>query len=89
MHISRRQFVILAASVVSAATLPSSSRATAQLLSGNDPTAQSSGYKTDAAQVNKAKFPRYQPGEPVQIVSCIKESPAQKWGRAQSRAANW
>jgi hypothetical protein len=63
MHVSRRQFVIFAASTVSAATLPVSSRAAAPVLSESDPTAQSLGYRTDAARVDKSKFPKYQPGD--------------------------
>ena len=63
MHLSRRQFVIFAASITSAAALPASARAAAPILSENDPTALSLGYKTNAGQVDKVKFPRYQPGE--------------------------
>ncbi|HLX01689.1 MAG TPA: high-potential iron-sulfur protein [Trinickia sp.] len=63
MSISRRQFMIVAASAASATVLPSESRADAPLLSESDPTAQALGYKTDAAQVDKTKFPKYQSGQ--------------------------
>jgi hypothetical protein len=63
MQVSRRQFVILAASFVSAASLPASSNAAAPVLSENDPTARSLSYRSNAAQVDRARFPRYQPGD--------------------------
>lgn len=63
MSLSRRRFMIVAASVASTTVLPAESRADAPLLSESDPTAQSLGYKTDAAKVDKAKFSRYQQGQ--------------------------
>ncbi len=55
--------MILAASVASTTVLSTESRADAPVLAENDPTAQTLGYKTDAAKVDKAKFPRYQTGQ--------------------------
>ena len=63
MSLSRRRFMILTASAASAMALSTESRADAPLLSENDPTAQALGYKTDAAKVDKAKFPHYQAGQ--------------------------
>ncbi|WP_434667078.1 high-potential iron-sulfur protein [Paraburkholderia sp. A3BS-1L] len=63
MRVSRRQFVMVAVSIASSAMVPKTSRAAAPVLSENDPTALSLGYKTDAAGVDRVKFPRYQPGE--------------------------
>lgn len=63
MHISRRRFAIFAASCVSAASLPASSKAAVSVLSENDPTAQSLGYRRNAVQVDRTRFPRYQSGE--------------------------
>ena len=63
MPFSRRRFMILAASVASTTVLPTESRADAPVLAENDPTAQTLGYKTDAAKVDKTKFPRYQTGQ--------------------------
>lgn len=63
MQVSRRHFMIFAASVASAAVLPNESRADAPMLSESDPTAQSLGYKAEATQVDKAKFPKYQAGQ--------------------------
>lgn len=63
MSISRRQFMIVAASAASATVLPSESRADAPTLSESDPTAQALGYKMDATKVDKTKFPKYQTGQ--------------------------
>ncbi|MFX1676715.1 high-potential iron-sulfur protein [Paraburkholderia sp. A2WS-5] len=63
MPVSRRRFMIIAASVASTTVLSTESRADAPLLSESDPTAQALGYKEDATKVDKAKFPRYQVGQ--------------------------
>jgi hypothetical protein len=62
MPLSRRHFMILAASVASTG-LSTESFADAPVLSESDPTAQALGYKTDATKVDKAKFPKYQAGQ--------------------------
>ena len=63
MPISRRRFMMIAASVASTAVLSNESRADEAVLSESDPTAMSLGYKTDASQVDKTKFPRFQAGQ--------------------------
>jgi hypothetical protein len=63
MALSRRRFMIAAASVASTTFFSTESRADVPLLAENDPTAQALGYKTDVAKVDKAKFPRYQTGQ--------------------------
>ncbi|MBB5444903.1 MULTISPECIES: high-potential iron-sulfur protein [unclassified Paraburkholderia] len=63
MSLSRRHFMILAASVASTTVLSTKSNADAPVLAENDPTAQALGYKTDASKVDKTKFPRYQTGQ--------------------------
>lgn len=63
MQPSRRHFMIFAASLASTAILSNEARADAPMLSENDPTAQSLGYKPDATQVDKAKYPKYQAGQ--------------------------
>ncbi|RKE39538.1 high potential iron-sulfur protein [Paraburkholderia sp. BL23I1N1] len=63
MQISRRRFVIAAASLASTTLLPTESRADATAVSETDPTAQALGYKTDATRVDKAKYPKYVAGQ--------------------------
>jgi ABC-type transport system substrate-binding protein len=63
MQKSRRRFIILAASLASTAILQTESRAASPELSENDPTAQTLGYKSDAAHVDPAKYPKYQTGQ--------------------------
>ncbi|MFC0399380.1 high-potential iron-sulfur protein [Paraburkholderia rhizosphaerae] len=63
MALSRRHFMILAASVASTSVWSAEARANAPVLSENDPTAKALGYTTDANTVDKAKFPRYETGQ--------------------------
>ncbi|AKJ67800.1 hypothetical protein PATSB16_16280 [Pandoraea thiooxydans] len=63
MQTSRRQFMIVAASLASSAALLSKESQAAEMLSESDPTAQTLGYKENATKVDKAKFPKYQAGE--------------------------
>ena len=63
MPLSRRRFMILAASVASTAALSNESRADAPVLSESDPTAMALGYKADASKVDKAKFAQFQVGQ--------------------------
>ncbi|WP_028219852.1 high-potential iron-sulfur protein [Paraburkholderia oxyphila] len=63
MPVSRRRFMIIAASVASTTVLSTESRADAPLLSVTDPTAQALGYTEDATKVDKSKFARYQAGQ--------------------------
>ncbi len=63
---SRRAFLATAAVTASVAVLglrPRTARAAMPHLSEADPLAKSLGYRTNAAQVDKAKFPTYKPGE--------------------------
>jgi hypothetical protein len=63
MHHSRRHFIVVAASLASAAVLTDKVRADPATVSESDPTAQALGYKSDATQVDKSKFAKYQPGQ--------------------------
>jgi len=63
MDCSRRRFIIVAASLASTAVFLDDAQADAPMLSESDPTAQSLGYKANAEQVDKAKFPKYQAGQ--------------------------
>jgi len=63
MPASRRQFMIIAASLASTGVLSNKSWADAPVLSESDSTAQELGYKTDASQVDKTKYPKYQTGQ--------------------------
>lgn len=63
MPVSRRHFMIVAASLASASVLQTESRAASAELSENDPTAQTLGYKADAATVDTARYPKYQAGQ--------------------------
>jgi len=63
MSLSRRRFMILAATVASTAALSNESRADAPVLSESDPTAMALGYKADASKVDKTKFPSFQVGQ--------------------------
>jgi high potential iron-sulfur protein len=63
MHCSRRRFIIVAATLTSTPLWVDEAQADAPMLSESDPTAQSLGYKANAAQVDKARFAKYQAGE--------------------------
>ena len=63
MQISRRHFIIVAASLASASVLQTESRAAAPEVSESDATAQTLGYKSDGATVDTAKYPKYQSGQ--------------------------
>jgi len=63
MKSNRRTFVIQ--SVVSAGALASASlvQAQAPLVQETEPQAAALGYKNDATKVDKAKYPKYAPGQ--------------------------
>jgi hypothetical protein len=63
MPCSRRQFIAIAATFASTSILIDEARADAPTVSESDPTAQALGYKSNAAQVDKAKFPKFQAGQ--------------------------
>ncbi|WP_296660408.1 high-potential iron-sulfur protein [Paraburkholderia sp.] len=63
MPCSRRKFIAIAATLASSSILTEEARADAPALSESDPQAQAMGYRTHAAQVDKAKFPKFQAGQ--------------------------
>jgi hypothetical protein len=63
MQASRRHFIVLAATIASSPALIGKVRAAPVAVVESDPTAQALGYKADAAQVDKAKFAKYQAGQ--------------------------
>jgi High potential iron-sulfur protein len=63
MQCSRRRFIVFAASLASTVILIDQAQADAPVLAETDPTAQSLGYRTDAANVDKAKYPQYRAGQ--------------------------
>lgn len=62
MQSSRRQFIVLAASIASSSVFLGKAQA-ATVVVENDPTAQALGYKADASQVDHVKFTKYQAGQ--------------------------
>jgi len=64
MKSSRRMFILHSAGVATALGWAGSAWAdTVPKLSESDPTAAALGYKEDAAQVDKTKFPKYAAGQ--------------------------
>lgn len=63
MPCSRRQFIAIAATFASTSILIDEARADAPMVSESDPTAVALGYKSNASQVDKAKFTKYQAGQ--------------------------
>ncbi|WP_176051498.1 MULTISPECIES: high-potential iron-sulfur protein [Burkholderia] len=63
MNRSRRSFVIAVAGTVSALALASTARAEAPMLDENDPAAKGLGYRANATNVERVKYPRYQAGQ--------------------------
>lgn len=63
MSASRRRFILFAASLTSSVVLPEVSRAAPLEVSEADATAQTVGYRSDATQVDPAKYPKYRPGQ--------------------------
>lgn len=59
MQSSRRQFIVLAATIASSTAFVGKARA-ASAVAESDPAAQALGYSADASQVDKAKFAKYQ-----------------------------
>ncbi|USU18519.1 high-potential iron-sulfur protein [Paraburkholderia fungorum] len=62
MQSSRRQFIVLAASIASSSVFLGKAQAATAVVE-SDPTAQALGYKADASQVDHAKFTKYQAGQ--------------------------
>lgn len=63
MQHSRRHFLRVAAAVASSLTFAPSSDAQGNLVQESDANAQALGYRTDASRVDRAKYPKYQPGQ--------------------------
>jgi len=63
MKTSRRSFLITSIGVASSLALSREAFADAPKVTESDPTAQALGYKTDASQVDKAKFAKYAAGQ--------------------------
>jgi hypothetical protein len=62
MQSSRRQFIVLAATLASLSVVVGKAQA-ATAVAESDPTAQALGYKADASRVDSAKFTKYQAGQ--------------------------
>lgn len=79
MKPARRTFLIqsVAAAAAAGAALIGQKQALAQtqVLSEDDPMAQSLGYKSDASTVDKAKHPNYSPGQSCSNCSFFKGKP--------------
>jgi len=63
MKSTRRQFLITSLGVASALTLSHEALAEAPVASESDPIARALGYKANAAQVPRAKYPKYVAGQ--------------------------
>jgi hypothetical protein len=63
MKSSRRMFILQSAGVATALGLSRAALADTPALAESDPTAQALGYKSDATQVDKAKYPKYAAGQ--------------------------
>ncbi|KAK42398.1 High potential iron-sulfur protein [Caballeronia jiangsuensis] len=63
MRASRRRFMLVASTLTSSVVLSEVSRSARPEISEADPTAQSVGYRSDAKQVDTAKYPKYQSGQ--------------------------
>lgn len=63
MQYSRRNFLIVTAAVASSLTIARHAGAQPNLVQESDANAQALGYKTDASHVDRAKYPKFQPGE--------------------------
>jgi hypothetical protein len=80
MLCSRRRFIIVAASLASTSIFVDDAQADAPVLSESDPTAQSLGYKANAEQVDKAKFPKYQAGQACATCQLFQGKPGDATG---------
>jgi hypothetical protein len=62
MKASRRHFIVFAATLATATVYLEKAQA-APAVAESDPTAVALGYKADATQVDKTRFPKYQAGQ--------------------------
>lgn len=82
---SRRAFLTTAAVAASAAVIglrPRVAEAALPHLSEADPLAKSLGYKADAQQVDRAKFPTYKPGDHCSLCRFFLGKPGESSGFA-------
>ncbi|EKS72748.1 high-potential iron-sulfur protein [Caballeronia sp. Lep1P3] len=63
MKITRRTFISVAAGLASLATLGRHAHADSGVVEESDANAVALGYKRDASQVDKTKFPKFQAGQ--------------------------
>lgn len=63
MPCSRRRFIAIAAALASTPVFIEEARADAPMVTESDPTAQALGYKSNASQVDKAKYAKFQAGQ--------------------------
>jgi hypothetical protein len=83
MPCSRRQFIAIAATFASSSVLVGEARADAPMLSETDPTAQALGYRANAAQVDKAKYPKFQTGQTCSSCQLFQGKPGAANGPCQ------
>lgn len=82
---ARRAFLTTAAVAASAAVIglrPRSAKAALPHLSEADPLAKSLGYRAEASQVDRAKFPTYKPGEHCSVCRFFQGKPGEASGFA-------
>jgi hypothetical protein len=95
MKNSRRSFLIFSLGVGSSLALARAALAEPAKLSETDPKAQAVGYKTDAATVDKSKFPTYVAGQNCSNCSLFQGKSSDAWGGCllfgaqQVAAAGW
>jgi len=84
MRIERRDFLkigsLAVASIAIAASAGKSVRAAAPHVDEKDSTAQSLGYKHDAAKVDQAKFAKYKAGETCANCQLYQGKAGEAWG---------
>ncbi|HTI17483.1 MAG TPA: high-potential iron-sulfur protein [Trinickia sp.] len=95
MKSSRRTFLITSLGAASALALSRQALADAPLVSESDPTAAALGYKADASQVDKAKYPKYAAGQKCGNCQLYQGAPTTDhaacpmFGAKQVKAAGW
>ena len=95
MKSSRRTFLITSIGVASSLALSRQAFADAPKVSESDPTAQALGYKSNAAQVDKAKYAKYAAGQDCANCSFFQGKPTDAFapcsifGGKQVSAKGW
>ncbi len=85
---SRRQFLLTLATasgigLAALRTGTTEAQAAAPHISEDDPLAKALGYRNDAAQVDKAKYPTYKPGQTCAQCRFYQGTAGQAWGPCQ------